>query len=203
MTVAYSLLFDIADGASTKLPSPGDRFVVASFVEYAKGNRLGESRRFSNPCAWESPSKRNVSSRSWTHTAAVPKDSCISGYVLDRVRDGLCWSTSRRSLHRVTRATCQSRCRTAVLPRNAQRSSRCARRMRRTTQKWRYTARIWADDGVLHREQAGRPSDLELMSTRLPGKLKSLGITVVDRPSFGEKPISGKRRVASRTTSNG
>ena len=180
---SLSLLFDIADGASTKLPSPGDRFVVASFVEYARatdlesleglatlarGNLLANAmylpdpghiqRRFRKTAVYLDTSLIVFATGFAGPHRAAP---CIEllELLVNQGAELRCFRGTRNEVQGVLDA--------------------CAERLRSGDIRHAYgpTMEYFIETGRT-------ASDLELMSTRLPGKLKSLGITVVDRPSF-------------------
>ena len=180
---SLSLLYDIADGTSTILPSPGDRFVVASFVEnarvtdlesldglatLARGNLLANAmylpdpghiqRRFRKTAAYLDTSLIVFATGFAGPHRAAP---CIEllELLVTQGAELRCFQGTRNEIQGVLDA--------------------CAERLRSGDTRHAYgpTMEYFIETGRT-------ASDLELMSARLPAKLSSLGITVVDRPSF-------------------
>ena len=180
---SLSLLFDIAEGGRSSSPSEGSRFLVASFVRHsqdsdpamlddlellARGNLLANAMYLPDPIGIK---KRFRNTFVYLDTSFILFAAGFAGpdraapclellELLGQYRAHLrCFRTTRDELQGILDV--------------------CIARLQQGQLRYAYGPTI-----EYFVEARKSPSDLELMSVRLPAKLKALGVKVVDRPSF-------------------
>ncbi len=180
---SLSLLFDLSDGAPGMGPSPSDHLVVGSFVELAKvsnsenledlallarGNLLANAMYLPDPGQIQ---RRFRKTSVYLDTSIIVFATGFAGphrsapclelleLLVTQGADLKCFRGTRNEVQGILDA--------------------CAERLRRGDIKYAYgpTMEYFLESGKT-------ASDLELMSARLPAKLRNLGIHVVDPPSY-------------------
>ena len=182
---SLSLLYDIAEGSSNITVSGGQQFVLGSFVEHiitrnaallddltllARGSLLANAmylpdpgqiqKKFHRTTVYLDTSLLMFATGFAGHDRAAPCLELINLLAESKAKLK-CFSDTRNELQGILDV--------------------CAHRLRTHQLRDAYGPTI-----EYFIESGKTSSDLELMSVQLPAKLRDLGITVVDRPSFEE-----------------